>query len=363
MRYLYPFAQLPPDQPLRVELARAAERLHGKLRGLATDRLDISDYGKRILGDQSQNICHLLQQYTYLLAWSIGGQAPDRADYVFVDYGGGTGILALLAKELGLGKVIYTDINEISCHDALTIARAMGLEADFYVSGEIDTLAAFLKNEGLSCQALASFDVIEHLHDIRHFFEKLSGLSGGPCRVVMATGANPLNPMVKRYLVQKHREAEYLDREKAWGNNPRDCHAAFIKVREKIIRDHAPQLGQAEISRLAAATRGMLAASIKLAAEQYLATRALPPEPGHPTNTCDPFTGNWAERLMDPFCLRDLVEQQGFTAHVLTGYYGRSQRSVWRRMAGVLLNGAISLLGKQGLRIAPFYAIYGERKT
>ena len=80
----------------------------------------------------------------------------------------------------------------------------------------------------------------------------------------------------------------------------------------------------------------------------------------HPTNTCDPYTGNWAEHLMDLNHLREILLDEGFEASVLCGYYGSSNRSI-RTLIAVLLNTVITLLGRKGLIFANFYMIYGRK--
>lgn len=46
----------------------------------------------------------------------------DVSANVFVDYGAGTGIMSLLAREMGFGAVLYVDIYDVSCRDAELIA-------------------------------------------------------------------------------------------------------------------------------------------------------------------------------------------------------------------------------------------------
>jgi len=43
----------------------------------------------------------------------------------------------------------------------------------------------------------------------------------------------------------------------------------------------------------------------------------------HPTNTCDPYTGNWIEHLMNPYHLQETLIFNGFNAEVLPIYWGR----------------------------------------
>lgn len=105
--------------------------------------------------------CNLVKEisewnYTYLLALSLSGNKIPLSKFIFVDYGGGSGVLSLLAKELGIGNVIYDDIYDISCKDVRVLSRAIDIEIDDYVFGDIDELIAYLKNQSISINAIAS---------------------------------------------------------------------------------------------------------------------------------------------------------------------------------------------------------------
>ena len=50
---------------------------------------------------------------------------------------------------------------------------------------------------------------------------------------------------------------------------------------------------------LARQTRGLNRTDIERAVQSFLETCRMP-MPRHPTNTCDPYTGNWQEQLIDP---------------------------------------------------------------
>jgi hypothetical protein len=57
-----------------------------------------------------------------------------------VDYGGGLGLMSMLARRLGVGRVIYNDIYPASCRDAELIARQLGIPANDYVTGHIESV-------------------------------------------------------------------------------------------------------------------------------------------------------------------------------------------------------------------------------
>ncbi len=69
------------------------------------------------------------------LAWSLAKSVTQIRKFVFLDYSGGLGMLSLLAKELGVGTVIYNDIYDVACRDSKLIAESVGNEANYYVQG------------------------------------------------------------------------------------------------------------------------------------------------------------------------------------------------------------------------------------
>jgi hypothetical protein len=361
MKYLYAHAALPGDGELLRDVDAAADRLHPKLRNLGIESLEISDYGQRYLKDQLSDVSATLQRYAFILAWSVAYQETPRERFVFIDYGGGPGILSLLAKELGIGTVVYNDIYDVSCRDSKVVGQKVGDEADFYVEGDVHDLIKFLKENTITCDAIASYDVIEHIYAVKDFMRKISSLSSKSYNIVMSSGANPYNPVIRRRIFRKHFELEYRDREEEWGHKERDCLRAYFAVRKEIISNYVNNLSQAEVDSLARATRGLIASEIRKCTEKYLKTGEMPKGPIHPTNTCDPFTGNWAEHLMDVNQLASILSSGGFEAEVKVGYYGQTSNDLRKRLLAHLLNPVISVLGSKGLVLSPFYTIYGRK--
>ena len=262
----------------------------------------------------------------------------------------------MLAKELGIGTVLYNDIYDVSCRDAKAIGEAIGCAADHYIEGDIDEVVGYVRRHSIACDAVGSYDVIEHVYDTEGFLKKLSLLSARPLAIVMASSVNSLNPRRARHFSKKQVDVEYHDRHPEPGHKERDSLRAYIDIRKEIIRSHAAGLKAAEVDALARATRGMIEADIKSAVEDYLKTKKISARPAHPTNTCDPYTGNWADRLMDPYRIAGILSEEGFRAEVLKGYYFDS--SLLRKAA----NAAIFLLGKHGIRLAPFFAVHAVRQ-
>lgn len=361
MEFSYPNARLPNDDRVCEGINEAAARLHRKLSHLSVDLLDISEYNKRYLGAYLGSIRSALQLYSYLLSWSVAFTGVPLGEFVFIDYGGGSGLLSLLAKEFGVGTVIYNDIYDVSCNDAKLIGQAVQDEADYYVRGDLDELIDFLRTSSIRCNAIASYDVIEHIYDIEEFLSRLHDLSNAPFNVVLGSGANSLNPRIRRSLMREHRKVEYTDRERKTGHKERDSLRAYFSIRKAIISHHAPALSAPEVEQLAEATRGLIESGIVNCTEEYLRTGIISCEPDHPTNTCDPYTGNWMEHLMDIGHLEEILSES-FEVGVLSGYYGSGSSRAIKNSAAYVVNFLLSLLGRKGLILAPYFVLYA-RKT
>jgi hypothetical protein len=366
MNYFYNFLSLPKlHDDRRKQLLDAADRLHGKIEVLSASDMPISEHGLRYLREFKKDLAAALRQFVHLLAWATAHlEQPERA--VFIDYGGGIGMLAFLAKEFGIETVIYDDIFEDCCSDATCLGNSLGCPPDHVVCGDIHNLLKFVEAHNLYCDALASINVIEHIYNIEEFIVGLTGISKGNFAFVLSTTANSLNPVVRHRHYHIHRAWEYEDRRLEWGHYKRDTLRSYITVRREIIQKFDPELSRAEVEALANATRGLRKDDIESCVSRYQLTRKIDVEPEHPTNTCDPYTGNWQERLLNVEKLRMIIVNEGFSAKVISSYYaGHAEmplkRAVKRPLA-FCMNWLISILGEYGTRLAPGFILYGVRQ-
>jgi 2-polyprenyl-3-methyl-5-hydroxy-6-metoxy-1,4-benzoquinol methylase len=365
MKFNYKSAKLPKNKSLINNINDASAIVYEKLENYDVNKNgDISDYNKRYFGNLISNessIFNALQKYSYLLIWVLADVSIPLNKIIFMDYGGGHGMLALLAKAAGIGTVIHNDIYEISCKDAQCIGNDLDLAADYYIPGDIDDVINFRDERDISINAIANYDVIEHIYDIEDFLNKLKLLSNSFQSVFFASGANELNPRINKKLRQQHLYFENHDRDFKAGRKPTDETRALIEVRKKIISETSLDLNSKEIDQLSELTRGMIIDEIKQAVTNYINTGNLPNKPSHPTNTCDPYTGNWFEHLMDPFQLKNILINNGYDTEVIPGYYGASENFSYNVVKSIL-NIMISFNKTMGLRISPFYSIRGFKK-
>ncbi len=350
---------------LKNKIDSAAERVRNKLEAVDINALKVSDYNKRYLRDMLRNLDNNLQLRCYSLWYGLNHVTLPLKNISFIDYGGGCGMLTLLAKEIGIGTVIYNDIYEVSCHDAKAIGDALGNTAEHYVNGDLPAVESYLKDHSLKCDLLVSNNVIEHIYDPENF---LAGLARLPfdqsLNVFLTTDANFFNPLKHLYIMRFQLEIERKDRQEKWGAKPIDCRNSYFKERYKIIQGHAESLKQrlssTEIRRLSAATRGKTKPDIEKAADEYWRTKRFPQPLRHPTNTCDPYTGNWTEHLVNPYDFIRMLESKGFKTELAKGYCGRYP-GAFKQLIGDILNIFIFSLGKFGICFAPFYGIYGQK--
>jgi 2-polyprenyl-3-methyl-5-hydroxy-6-metoxy-1,4-benzoquinol methylase len=360
MNYTYPFAKWPKNRTLLREVNGAADRLHEKLSSFGVSAVPISEYSQKYFNQYQKNIHLVLQRTVFILTWSISLYEKQLSDLVFVDYGGGTGFLALLAKELGIGHVIYNDIYDVSCEDARLIADSLRIPADAYVCGDVDELIDYFMKEGVFCDVVASYDVLEHIYSVESFLSKLTTSSNGPSTICMASAANPRNPIIRRNLTKMHLIYEYQSRPKAFGHKERDTLRPFYAVRREAIENYAPELSEREVEILATNTRGKIIKDILASVDEYRETKTFPIRASHPTNTCDPHTGNWQEQLLELDLLMRILKERGVRSRIVRGYYGTNAHFL-KNLMGLGLNLFISGFSGLGLGVAPFFILYGVK--
>lgn len=104
---------------------------------LNIDKLLISDYNKHYLKRYQDNLDYFLFQYVQLIITVFENLNKPINEACFVDYGGGTGILSLLAKYVGFKDVVYIDIYDVSCSDAKAISKEFSVNISEFIIGDI----------------------------------------------------------------------------------------------------------------------------------------------------------------------------------------------------------------------------------
>jgi 2-polyprenyl-3-methyl-5-hydroxy-6-metoxy-1,4-benzoquinol methylase len=314
---------------------------------LNVDELDVSDYNKIYLKKHLESLT-----YSVNLAWQILELGLNKSDKTIeklsvVEIGGGTGIISLLAKWLGFGKVIYSDTFEQSCRDFEVISTTLKLKTDDIVCGSSDEISRKYKNR---IDLIVSRDVIEHIYNPALFFKQCAENFRNAI-LVHNTSANSYNIFKKKYFKKIHKLDE-------WDGNsnqfkPGDSVESFYKMRLDFITKNFPNLSASRKEVLAAITRGKIFLDIKKDVEDYLLTEKLPALPKHPTNTCDPSNGNWTEHLLSFEQYESFVEEYDYKTQWHFAPYDEWRNKGLKRIALKILNLFIKNSGKMAKLISP----------
>ncbi|CAN5867675.1 hypothetical protein BH11BAC4_BH11BAC4_02810 [soil metagenome] len=321
---------------------------------ITIDEISPETYCRKYLGHLLSHEKYYLSIYADVLDKLLASSRKQLSDITLIDFGSGNGLLGLFAKYCGFKKVILVDLDEKFVHASKQLSAQLGIDADAYISGDIDTLMLYCKNE--LPDAIAGTDVIEHIYDLNYFFNQLRQIN--PSIVsVFTTASNPVNIFKVKTLkkVQRRDELE--------GGEPSD-HALFgeiplepfLKTRESIIRKKYIKLSNSEIITLAKETRGLIEADIIKAVEEYQLSKKLP-VPADGFNTCNPLNGSWTERILSLNAYISLYRHAGFTCKFYAGFY--NDREVGQRsFVKKLLNAGVEIFGK---RISPYIVIVGQK--
>lgn len=339
-------------------LPYAKKRLKEKLLALNLSDLGISEYTQQYLQKKFKKIDGTLDLYDYILTLCFSDSQFSLNTAVFVDYGGGSGILSYLAKEVGIGTVIYIDIYDQSCNDTIKISKTLKLPIDHVVCGDVEELLQYIHSNSITVDALASFDVLKHIYDINDHFKKLASITH-PFRIVYASGANIRNPYASNHLKKQQLFVEYHDREENRGHKQRDTLKAYYTIRKEIIHSYSPDLDEETINFIAQKTRGLREEDIKKSVDEYKEKGQITYSIDHPTNTCDPYTGNWCEHLIRIEWFEQNIAQYGYSVKVINGYWNATS-TFSKKALSAILNFFIKLLGKHSLIISPYYVVIAD---
>lgn len=287
---------------------------------LNPDSLPLDDYNKDYLSKYLEKLRYNL----YLADFIIG--CADNLDEVdtIIDLGGGIGFNSAYYSFLGK-NVIYLDIDHESAKSAKAINESLGIENIDYVVGDLSAVSNQLDANTLLC----SRDVIEHVYDLTAFFQ-LSSLAG---RNVHFTAAILDSVFKHRYFKLIHSKAETVGFE-GETIKKRDSRRAYFAQRFDMIREAYPDMAESQVNAFAKKTRGLIKEDLL----KYIETGTLPKhfKATLYTNTCDPNTGNWAERCISMEDYQLFAHQQNLS--FLYPKYNSFDSRGWKKWAMQTLN-------------------------
>ena len=321
---------------MKHDIRQAAKTLVSQLKAIDYERLPISKYNKCYIARLKPVLSYYMKIYADCLLKGLESVGSAPMDITFIDYGGGSGFLSMLAKQAGIGRVIYIDLNPDSV-DTIRVLKALaGTGPDIILHGDSDTLADWCSANKVKPQLLIATDLIEHVYDLSAFFATLAA-SDNKMQMLFTTASTPFNPYVKRKL---HRLMTTWEKE-------------YYALRLHYIHLHFPALSPAEAKEAARKTRGLTFPHIRKAVEN-----GSYPLLKDAFNTCDPRNGNWTERILPIETYRSLAKPFGYQVQVGKGFYNTDRPNPISALISSGINGLIRISGKAGFLFAPFITLY-----
>jgi 2-polyprenyl-3-methyl-5-hydroxy-6-metoxy-1,4-benzoquinol methylase len=320
------------------DLQSLAGKCATQLQAIDYESLPISEYNREYIRRMCPALPHYMKIYAQCLHDGLQALGRKPEEITLVDFGGGSGFLSILAGMAGFGRVIYVDHNPLSVEAAIRIGREAGASADFYRESDSAGLLAWCREEGIRPDLLLSTDVIEHVYDLQALFDDLHRINPA-MSMIFTTASTPYNPYIIRRLHRFMQDCE----------DGRIAQTDYLVRRRTFLAEQAPRLSAAELDEWAARTRGMTFDGIRKALEAGIL-----PVPTDGYNTCNPETGNWAERILPLSAYRQIASPDRYSLSVTKGFYNTDRT---RPLVAILfrtLNGIIRCSGFFGHLAAPF---------
>lgn len=217
---------------------------------------------------------------------------------VLLDVGAGIGLNSVLALMCGVGEAHSVEMAADRQRSAALIVQYLGLGDRVHLHGQ-DVLTLDLPPN--SIDTAFSFELLEHIRDIAALYHRLALWLKEGGRVYGRTGANGRNVIYQRTI---EKTWQVIDQENYTG------------IREQVIRELVPEIPANDMKRLIGCTRGELLDGIRRIASEYKRNGTIPP-PKPPCAPRDPHTGQYMERLLDPYDTMKVMDAQGFRTFLL----------------------------------------------
>ncbi len=222
----------------------------------------------------------IIQRYEKIIYKTC--QNKDILNLNLLDFGGGTGILSLLAKKCGIFSVTYCDLSEIYTRNFIILAKQTEVSIDSIYCASYHNI-----KEHAFYDIITNYDVLEHIDYPLSAFITLKKYLKPNGLIYMVSGANTFNPMLKIMNSIKHRDFEPFDKKNPY----------FLK-RLNFIRTTYPDFTGKLSEYLAYKTRGLTYSKIPAYISLFLIS-GQNINFGINTNTCNPDTGYWQEHCFN----------------------------------------------------------------
>lgn len=326
-----------------------ANLLHQKLLELDISNSDIDDFGKHYFTNHhtGRRLIFSIKSSADIIYKAVKQYGKPVTEICFMDYGAGLGTLFLLAGMVGFKRVYFNDYFPQWAGYAKQICNKMEVKIDDYISGDIESVINYGKNNNLQFDIIASRNVVEHIYDLPGFYRNIfqSNLS---VLCYATTTANYHNPAMRLKHYWHHYKVEKT---------------LYREQRKKYITELLPGIAATDLEQLVKITRGRAFTDFTDAVTDYINKKKVAPLELLNTNTCDCKTGVWAEHLITRHNYAAIITDAGFEFSYTAGFWDTHYKYKFLNLITGVLNNIIKITGSKGYWLAPFVNITAIKKS
>lgn len=265
-----------------------------------------------------------------------------------IDIGAGAGLNAVLAVHNGAQIVHAVEYEEERFESARLLVGYLGLEERVILHKE-SILDVELSSDHFA--GAYSFELLEHISDLSKLHHRVNRWLKRGARLYGRTGANGLSILRTLQFLREYRTIEVRPSSR------------YYQRRYAFIREHAPNLPERILSKMARNTQGMLFSEVEVATKTCLETGRKPPY--NPLRAPrDPETREYMERLLNAYRLRRIIDAEGFNTRILRPFYGALtiNKPIKKRLA-VAIGSILRLTHPLSLAVAPWIEVLSEKTS
>ena len=274
---------------------------------LGSDHPDLQVYRRNITDDTVDRWANMMKVHCQL------GRFFNKE---ILEVGCGFGWDAVGLSLIGNNKVIATDILPSmidGVNECLATQEAKGNKLNIEAKqGDICNIDLPSKSFG----GIYSSEAVEHVHDLEAMFDRCYDLLQPGGRILIFNDSNQYNTDFREATFEMWKERDRSWEHAKWLESdvrPVEHKGAkpYAVMREEIIAESGIELDDASRTKLVEATAGLKRTEILEAVNGFMADGTVPVKPEF--SWCrNPETGEYAERLLDPFQMAGWMKSSGF---------------------------------------------------
>jgi hypothetical protein len=333
---MYTFIKHKTD--LGIKINTACQTLFTQIQSLDVESIPFEPFYKQYFIK-----CHFTRPYfslktsAKLLYDSITATKKPVAEVVIMDYGAGLGTLYILAKMIGVKKIIYNDLLPEFAKPAIEVDKFLGYIMDEYIIGDTEETCKKLAEKNIVCDVIVSRNVVEHIYNLADYFKII--YAHQPTAILYnSTTANWNNPAAHVQHILLHQKTKPI----------------VIKSKAAFIKKLNPLLQDAEATMLATKYVQQGGQDFLNAINEFILHKKFIQFKKDYTNICDE-NGTWGEHLIPYKKYKHMAPQ--YNIQFKPGFWDVDYKNIAKQYLGKTLNVISNLLGDFGIITASFIYI------